>query len=129
MASLGPLSELEKGDFPKKVFYKTTVQDAWVEQEMKGFLYINKNKEDNSLLIMSPICTHLGCAAGNAEASMKENEGVEFYCPCHGGKYDEQGINVGGPPPRSLDVFESFIEDKNVCIAILSPMVREKRKK
>lgn len=44
MASLGPLSELEKGDFPKKVFYKTTVQDAWVEQEMEGFLYINKKQ-------------------------------------------------------------------------------------
>lgn len=100
-----------------------------MNRKWKGFCISIKNKEDNSLLIMSPICTHLGCAAGNAEVSMKENEGVEFYCPCHGGKYDEQGINVGGPPPRSLDVFESFIEDKNVCIAILSPMVREKRKK
>ncbi|WP_251009774.1 MULTISPECIES: hypothetical protein [unclassified Bacillus (in: firmicutes)] len=36
MASLGPISELEKGEFLKKVPYKTTVQDAWVEQKMEG---------------------------------------------------------------------------------------------
>lgn len=127
MANLGPLSELEKGEFPKKVSYKTTIQDAWVEQETEGFVYINKNKEDNSLLIMSPICTHLGCIAGNAEESMK-NEGITFYCPCHGGKYDDYGINVGGPPPRPLDVFEAYIQDGDVYIAILSPIERKNPK-
>jgi menaquinol-cytochrome c reductase iron-sulfur subunit len=69
MASLGSISELEKGEFPKKVPYKTTVQDAWVEQKMEGFVYVNKNKNEDSLIIMSPVCTHLGlycweCRAG-----------------------------------------------------------------
>lgn len=84
MANLGPLSELEKGEFPKKVPYKVKIQDAWVEQEREGFVNINKNIEGDSLLIMSPICTHLGCIAGEADIEMQD-EGVRFYCPCHGG--------------------------------------------
>ncbi|MDF0727654.1 ubiquinol-cytochrome c reductase iron-sulfur subunit [Cytobacillus sp. S13-E01] len=125
MANLGPLSELEKGEFPKRVPYNVTIKDAWTEQKMDGFVYINKNKEDNSLLIMSPICTHLGCIAGDAEAEMK-NTGIQFYCPCHGGQYDEFGINVGGPPPRPLDTFESYVQEGNVYISVLSPIKREK---
>lgn len=126
MANIGPLSELEKGEFPKKVPYKVTVKDAWTEQQMKGFVYINKNKDDNSLLIMSPICTHLGCIAGDAEMDF-QTKGVRFYCPCHGGQYDEFGNNVGGPPPRPLDKFESYILDGNVYIAVLSPIKRENK--
>lgn len=44
MASLGPISELVMGEFPKKVPYKTTVLYAWVEQEMEGLVYINETK-------------------------------------------------------------------------------------
>lgn len=124
MANLGPLSELEKGEFPKKVSYKVTIPDAWEEMVMESFVYINKNKEDNSLLIMSPICTHLGCTAGDGDVAMQEN-GIRFFCPCHGGEYDEFGINVGGPPPRPLDTFESYVQDGNVYIAVLSPVKRK----
>ncbi|MFT9600728.1 ubiquinol-cytochrome c reductase iron-sulfur subunit [Mesobacillus sp.] len=124
MAIIGPLNELEKGPFPKKVSYKVTVQDGWTEQNLEGFVYLNKTKE-NEFLIMSPVCTHLGCIAGEAEES-KVTEGIEFYCPCHGGEYDEYGINIGGPPPRPLDVFEGFVKDNEVYIPILSPTKRTK---
>jgi menaquinol-cytochrome c reductase iron-sulfur subunit len=127
MANLGPLSELEKGEFPKKVPYKVKIKDAWTEQEIEGFVYINKNKEDNSLLIMSPVCTHLGCIIGDAELEMQK-KGIRFSCSCHGGQYDEYGINVGGPPPRPLDIFDSYIQDGNVYIAVLSPIKRENKK-
>lgn len=123
MAKLGSLAELERGEFPKKVEYKVTLKDAWTEQERAGFVYINK-QEDGSLLIMSPICTHLGCTAGDAEVAMQE-KGVRFYCPCHGGEYDEFGVNVGGPPPRPLDTFESIIQDGDVYISVLSSIKRE----
>lgn len=77
MANLGSVTELKKGPFPKKVPYKVTIQDAWVEQERDGFVYVNINKEDDSLLIMSPICTHLGCTAQTAEESKQDN-GIDF---------------------------------------------------
>lgn len=126
MANLGALSELEKGDFPKKVNYKVTIKDAWVTQEQEGFVYINKNNKDNSLLIMSPICTHLGCTVGEAN-SAQINDQVRFICPCHTGEYDENGINIAGPPPRPFDVFESFEQDGNVYISIFNPIKREKK--
>lgn len=125
MANLGPLSELEKGEFPKRVDYKVSVKDAWVTQEQAGFVYINKNKNDNSLLIMSPICTHLGCSVGEANAEQKKDN-LSFLCPCHAGEYDENGINVGGPPPRPFDVFEAYEQDGNVYISIFNPIKRKK---
>lgn len=125
MANLGPLSELEKGEFPKRVNYKVSVKDAWVTQEQEGFVYINKNKEDNALLIMSPICTHLGCSVGEANAELKKDN-VSFLCPCHAGEYDENGMNVGGPPPRPFDVFEAYHQDGNVYISIFNPIKRKK---
>jgi menaquinol-cytochrome c reductase iron-sulfur subunit len=60
----------------------------------------------------------------DAEVEMQK-KGVRFYCPCHGGEYDEFGVNIGGPPPRPLDIFETFIQDGDVYISVLSPKKRE----
>jgi menaquinol-cytochrome c reductase iron-sulfur subunit len=125
MANLGLLNELEKGEFPKKVNYKVTYKDAWVTQEEEGFVYINKNKDDNTLLIMSPICTHLGCTVPETSEELKQKD-VYFQCPCHDGRYDEYGINAGGPPPRPFDVYEAFIQEGNVYISIFDRIERKR---
>lgn len=117
---------MEKGEFPKRVNYKVTVKDAWVTQEQEGFVYINKNNDDNSLLIMSPICTHLGCSVGEATVELKK-EHVSFLCPCHAGEYDENGINVAGPPPRPFDIFEAYVQDRIVYISVFELIKREKK--
>lgn len=45
------------------------------------------------------ICTHLGCIP-----NWKANEEI-FHCPCHGGQFTSNGINVPGtPPPRPFDI-------------------------
>lgn len=45
------------------------------------------------------ICTHLGCIP-----LYKPSE-QEFLCPCHGGRFTIDGINVEGtPPPRPFDI-------------------------
>jgi menaquinol-cytochrome c reductase iron-sulfur subunit len=54
----------------------------------------------------------------------KSND-ISFYCPCHGGQYDELGNNIAGPPPRPLDIFEPVIKEGNVYISILSPVERK----
>lgn len=123
LANLGSLDELKKGPFPKKVSYSATIQDAWVEQKQDGFVYVNVD-DNGELLIMSPICTHLGCTAGEANAAQK-GSGIAIYCPCHGGEYDEYGINIGGPPPRPLDIFKAYIKDNEVLIPILSSQERK----
>lgn len=122
MANLGPLEELKKGPFPKKVNYQVKIKDGWEEQEREGFVYVNiKNDE---LLIMSPICTHLGCTATTPEESKQKDE-ITYFCPCHGWEYDEYGINIGGPPPRPLDIFKPYLVEGNVYIPILSATVRK----
>ena len=40
-------------------------------------------------------CTHAGCSVGLEDGG--------FACPCHGGRYDSEGLNVSGPPPRPLE--------------------------
>jgi Rieske Fe-S protein len=35
----------------------------------------------------------------------------KFVCPCHSGTFTADGERITGPPPRSLDVLESKVED------------------
>jgi cytochrome b6-f complex iron-sulfur subunit len=57
-------------------------------------------REEDGFVSLSARCTHLGC---NVVWNQDHNI---FLCPCHGGKYDRQGRNLEGPPPRPLDQFE-----------------------
>ena len=53
-------------------------------------------KDDGSVLTLSNICTHMQC---DVHWDAQTNQ---FLCPCHGGLYDMNGVNVGGPPPQPL---------------------------
>ncbi|ABZ83853.1 rieske iron sulfur protein subunit of cytochrome bc complex petc [Heliomicrobium modesticaldum Ice1] len=44
-------------------------------------------------------CTHLGCTVDVPKGSL---EGKKLICPCHGGEFDPEGTNIGGPPPKPL---------------------------
>lgn len=48
------------------------------------------------IFALSAVCRHLGCLV---EWSRCANL---FICPCHGGKYDIQGLPVSGPPSSPL---------------------------
>jgi isorenieratene synthase len=52
-------------------------------------------------------CTHMGCPV--------QLTGDGFVCPCHAGRYDTDGKNVSGPPPRPLDVLR-VTEDGGVVV-------------
>jgi cytochrome b6-f complex iron-sulfur subunit len=48
----------------------------------------------------SAVCTHLGCV-------VKWKKGRrQFFCPCHGGRFDIDGQVMGGPAPRPLTRLE-----------------------
>jgi len=57
-------------------------------------------RDDGSFLVLSAICTHLGCTA-----NWKSSEKI-IHCPCHGSKFDLNGTNFAGPAPRPLDRFK-----------------------
>src|SRR6266545_804410 len=49
---------------------------------------------------MSATCTHLSCTV------QYRDDLREIWCACHNGKYNLDGRNISGPPPRPLEAFE-----------------------
>ena len=51
---------------------------------------------DGAWRAFSARCTHLSCTV------RYRADGGMLWCPCHDGRFDLTGKNVGGPPPRPL---------------------------
>lgn len=93
---------------PQRVEWKVDQVDAWYESEVTKTAYVYKD-DKGEIVALSPICKHLGCMIA-WEGSEKFPE--QFYCPCHGGRYTKNGINIPGtPPPAPLDVYEKKVEN------------------
>ncbi len=56
-------------------------------------------------------CTHLDCTV-----QYRKDLGV-IWCACHNGKYDLNGRNVSGPPPRPLDEYRVVVQADEVLIS------------
>ncbi len=59
-------------------------------------------RDELGFAAFSSRCTHLGCTV------RRTAEG--FFCPCHGAKYDEQGLVTAGPARDPLPWFHLWIE-------------------
>jgi Rieske Fe-S protein len=64
---------------------------VWVRRQGEG---------EQDITVLSTICPHLGCPVN------WHPDQSRFVCPCHGGLFDVEGRQTGGPPPRSLDRLE-----------------------
>jgi len=51
-------------------------------------------RDGEKLAAISTTCTHLGCIVALSETG--------FACPCHGSRYDQDGVVTGGPAPKPL---------------------------
>lgn len=69
-----------------------------------------KMKEDGGYQAFVAVCTHLDCTVTYLPDKRK------FFCACHEGWYDENGINIGGPPPRPLRQLVVKIEGEKLII-------------
>jgi Rieske Fe-S protein len=54
---------------------------------------------EGELRAFSAKCTHLDCNVQYVPGDQK------FFCACHDGYFDDQGINIAGPPPSPLPTF------------------------
>ncbi|MGA7160292.1 MAG: Rieske (2Fe-2S) protein [Bacteroidota bacterium] len=63
------------------------------------------------LRAFSATCTHLECTV-----QYRKDFGL-IWCACHNGKYDVNGRNVSGPPPRPLDEYKVNIQGEEVFIS------------
>ena len=64
----------------------------------------------DELRAFSATCTHLDCTV-----QFKKEMGL-IWCACHNGKYDLNGRNIEGPPPRPLDRFDVVMKGDDVLI-------------
>jgi menaquinol-cytochrome c reductase iron-sulfur subunit len=77
-------------------------EGAWGTQELPYGVWVVRF--GSRLKVFSNICTHMQCAV-RYEPRLRQ-----FLCPCHGGLYDLEGTNVGGPPPRPLPEYEHRLQ-------------------
>ena len=66
--------------------------------------------ESGELKAFSASCTHLSCIVQYDPA------GKQIVCACHNGKYDLNGKNIAGPPPRPLDPFTVNVKGDEVTV-------------
>ena len=93
---------------PTRVEWTIDQVDAWYESEVQKTAWVYRNENDE-IVALSPICTHLGCTVDWASNEEYPNQ---FYCPCHGGRYTKDGVNVKGTPPTApLPVYEHKVEE------------------
>ena len=65
--------------------------------------------------VMIGLCTHLGCIPTWAPSTL------QFKCACHGGEFDENGVNTFGPPPRPMDIPPFKIDGTKLVLGETGP--------
>src|SRR5438045_3541915 len=103
-SDVGAVNEFHEAHAPIKKLVTITQRDGWRKIVMEEPVYVTKTAEDQ-LIVLSAVCTHLGCAVPWIEKEKK------FVCPCHLGIFSAEGKLLGGPPPRDMDRLETKIED------------------
>ena len=59
---------------------------------------------------MSATCTHLSCTV------QYRDDLREVWCACHNGKYNLDGRNISGPPPRPLEAYEVQVRGDEIFV-------------
>lgn len=94
--SIGKASEMENNSSKMfKIGNKPGILIKTNEGELKAF---------------SATCTHLDCTV-----QLKKDENL-IWCACHNGKYDLNGSNVSGPPPKPLTRFNVVVQKDEIFV-------------
>jgi Rieske Fe-S protein len=96
----GRLSDIPVGQW-RLLSLEMTHQDGWKRTKTKHAVWVRRQGEgDQGITVLSSICPHLGCPIN------WHPDQSQFICPCHGGLFDADGRQTGGPPPRAMDALE-----------------------
>jgi len=94
--SIGKASEMENNSSKMfKIGNKPGILIKTNEGEIKAF---------------SATCTHLDCTV-----QFKKDENL-IWCACHNGRYDLNGTNVSGPPPKPLTKFNVVVQKDEIFV-------------
>ena len=92
--TVGPIDRVPIG-VPTPMVARVPTQQGFPSPPEQRVVYVLR-RADGSTLALSNICTHMQCG-------VHWNQQLQqFLCPCHGGLYDINGVNIGGPPPQPL---------------------------
>ncbi len=69
---------------------------------------------DGKFRAFNATCTHLGCIV-----QYRKDLGL-IYCACHNGRFDLNGNNISGPPPRPLDKLDVNLKGNEVHVSLRS---------
>ncbi len=99
---------------PQRKTFVIDQVDGWYESQVERTAWIYKNN-NGDILALSPVCTHLGCTVDwNSNADFPN----EFFCPCHFGRFDSNGVNIAGTPPTEpLHQYEYQITDGKLYLS------------
>jgi menaquinol-cytochrome c reductase iron-sulfur subunit len=105
---LGASAKVEPG-LPSLFKARIERKTGWItnEEELSVFVRTDNGRD---FVAMSNICTHLGCRVRWIADQQ------QFFCPCHNGVFDKDGVVLAGPPPRPLDRYEVKVEDGQILI-------------
>lgn len=112
---IGPLERFTNSDYLPVVI---TIEPG-IGEAGDSIAYVRRHNPDidgpvkdvyDHVIAISSRCVHVGCPVRYVAAA------ESFVCPCHGGVYDFKGIRVGGPPPRPLDRFYTYVRDGQVLL-------------
>jgi Rieske Fe-S protein len=93
----GPLADIKPGEW-RLVSVEKSRQDGWKKSKVRHALWVRRSGEgEKGITVLSSICPHLGCPIN------WHPDKTRFVCPCHGGIFNVEGRQIGGPPPRSMD--------------------------
>ena len=67
--------------------------------------------DTGELKALSAVCTHLDCTV-----QYRPDLGI-IWCACHNGRYDLDGKNISGPPPRPLEKYAVKEEGDEIFVA------------
>ena len=73
-------------------------------------------------MILTGVCTHLGCTPTVSTPQMPQGDYGGWLCHCHGSMYDTAGRIRKGPAPRNLDVpVYSFLSGRKGIFCVIVP--------
>jgi Rieske Fe-S protein len=108
--SAGPIESYPVGTPTLFTFTRTTI-NGWEKTVNSYGAYIYR-ETDQEVTAFDNTCTHLSC-----RVTWQDGEQI-YWCPCHDGAFDAEGVVLKGPPPRPLDRYETKVEDDTLFIRL-----------
>ncbi|MFI5202689.1 MAG: ubiquinol-cytochrome c reductase iron-sulfur subunit [Candidatus Kapaibacterium sp.] len=93
--------------------------------EVEGEPVIVIREPGDQIRAFTATCTHLGCTVSYRPQMLIGQRAVPgFYCRCHGGEFDANGINVPGAPPKSPLTELAVVDTAGSLTISLTPKIQ-----